>query len=96
MQRQHEEELVAARAECATRITWESGVADQGKEKVLGEEDEGQPRTHREHTTEHSSASDRTWKLEETGTDKGKERIERVESTLLSRQLVVKEEDVCG
>lgn len=89
---------MTVRAECTARIAKKRGIEGCGKEKLIEEsggekENEGQDRTRREGTSEHSSASDRTWKLEESGADKNKGKSDQVDNTVASRQLTVKEKD---
>lgn len=66
-----------------------------GEGRDRDKEDERQDKTRREDTAEHSSASNRTWKLEESRVDKSKGKDDRV-NTVVSRQPMVKEEDTTG
>ncbi|XP_014506531.1 uncharacterized protein LOC106766310 [Vigna radiata var. radiata] len=96
MKRWHEEELLAVREECTAQIARERASRERGK-GVTGQEQEEDHRasTAREGTAEHSSASDRTWKIGDTELDGSQERTERVTSTLVTVP-AVKEEEAVG
>ncbi|XP_014491816.1 uncharacterized protein LOC106754319 [Vigna radiata var. radiata] len=99
MRRQHERELSAVREECAARIAREREIREKGKDlSERQQEDEFRNSNGQEGTAEHSSASDKTWKLEDTELEGSQVRTERITGTVNTAPVggapLVKEEEV--